>query len=132
MSVVHNVHVCLSIAKLHGASVEPSKKTTPSNGGNTVPASVASSRKTNYPPQPNEKRDKRMWVTLSDAVSLITIKPFSFSLSFFFFLIRWEGLFQGQGCIYEVYKDPEKLKVDKSDPIMLVSRSYNTSYKNVV
>ena len=36
------------------------------------------------------------------------------------FLIRWEGLFHGDGCIYEVYGDPEKLKVEKCDPITLV------------
>ena len=33
-------------------------------------------------------------------------------------LFRWEGLFYGPGCVYEVYGEPEKLKVDKLSPIM--------------
>ena len=37
-----------------------------------------------------------------------------------FFCFRWDGLFEGKGCIYEVYKDAESIKVDKADPIVLV------------
>ncbi len=39
---------------------------------------------------------------------------------FFDINFRWDGLFEGKGCIYEVYKDAESIKVDKADPIVLV------------
>ncbi|XP_003386786.1 PREDICTED: nuclear factor related to kappa-B-binding protein-like [Amphimedon queenslandica] len=32
---------------------------------------------------------------------------------------KWEGLFYGRGCVYEVYVEPEKLKTDKLAPIIL-------------